>query len=86
MPGMTGVELAVAIRQTHPLMPIVLATGYADFTPGDRPCDLPRLNKPFGQQELAAAIARHCFAGVELPTPAAPYRPEPAERRLPSSA
>lgn len=30
MPNMTGAELAVKVRLTHPLMPIVFVTGYAD--------------------------------------------------------
>jgi signal transduction histidine kinase len=55
MPGMTGRELAVEIDRIRPGLPVVIATGYVDGpyeTPG-----LPRLNKPYRQQDLAAVIA-----------------------------
>lgn len=57
MPGMTGIELAYKIRQLRPETPIVLATGYADLQFGSDP-GLPRLLKPFLQEQLAEAIAR----------------------------
>ncbi len=57
MPGMTGAELASTIRAKRPELPIILATGYADLAPGEGK-GLPRLSKPFSQQDLADAIAR----------------------------
>jgi PAS domain S-box-containing protein len=57
MPGMTGSELASRIRAENAHMPIILATGYAELAPGEGE-GLPRLAKPFGQRELAEAIAR----------------------------
>jgi PAS domain S-box-containing protein len=57
MPGMTGSELASRIRAENAQMPIILATGYAELAPGEGE-GLPRLAKPFSQQELAEAIAR----------------------------
>jgi signal transduction histidine kinase len=54
MPGMTGTELASRIRRLRPDLPIVIATGYADV-PDDDP-SLPRLAKPYKQQDLAALI------------------------------
>jgi PAS domain S-box-containing protein len=57
MPEMTGMQLASAIRQEHPELAILLATGYADLPLGGRQTDLPRLAKPFLQHELAQAIA-----------------------------
>ena len=57
MPGMTGSELASRIRAEHAHIPIILATGYAELAPGEGE-GLPRLAKPFGQRELADAIAR----------------------------
>ena len=57
MPGMTGSELASRIRAENALMPIILATGYAELSPGEAQ-GLPRLAKPFSQRELAEAIAR----------------------------
>ena len=51
MPGMTGVELAAASRQLRPSLPILLATGYAELPEGAQ-LDLPRLAKPYHQDQL----------------------------------
>jgi PAS domain S-box-containing protein len=51
MPGMTGIELAAASREVRPLLPILLATGYADLPEGAQ-LDLPRLAKPYHQDQL----------------------------------
>jgi signal transduction histidine kinase len=56
MPDMTGAELAVHIRRLRPGLPVILATGYADF-PNSNAQDLPRLSKPFGAHELATILA-----------------------------
>jgi PAS domain S-box-containing protein len=55
MPGMTGLELAKRIRETRPDLPIILATGYAEL-PQDRISGMPRLSKPYRQEELADCI------------------------------
>ncbi|KPF68324.1 chemotaxis protein CheY [Bosea sp. AAP35] len=54
MPKMTGVQLASAVRTTHPDLPILVATGYAELPTN---VNLPRLSKPFNQTALARAIA-----------------------------
>jgi CheY-like chemotaxis protein len=54
MPRMDGAELARRIRALDPAMPILLVTGYTDFT-GSVP-DLPRLAKPFRQADLSAQL------------------------------
>ena len=51
MPGMTGVELAAATREVRPTLPILLATGYAELPEGAQ-LDLPRLAKPYHQDQL----------------------------------
>jgi PAS domain S-box-containing protein len=51
MPGMTGIELAAASRQLRPSLPILLATGYAELPEGAQ-LDLPRLAKPYHQDQL----------------------------------
>jgi signal transduction histidine kinase/CheY-like chemotaxis protein len=51
MPGMTGIELALKSRELRPALPILLATGYADLPEG-APLDLPRLAKPYHQDQL----------------------------------
>jgi PAS domain S-box-containing protein len=56
MPKMTGTQLAKAIQQDWPGMPIILASGYADLAPGED-MDLPRLSKPFFESDLAIAVA-----------------------------
>ena len=55
MPGMTGLQLIASIRQDHPGLPVLLATGYVELPPGiDQ--NLPRLSKPFSTESLASAI------------------------------
>lgn len=56
MPKMTGAQLASAIRAERPGTPVILATGYAELPPGVD-ADLPKLGKPFRQQELMQAVA-----------------------------
>ena len=56
MPKMTGVQLAKEIDTEGPGLPIILATGYAELPKGSE-TDLPKLAKPFRQQDLAHAIA-----------------------------
>jgi CheY-like chemotaxis protein len=66
MPQMTGIQLAVVIRQERPALPILLATGFAELSP-EAETSLPRLAKPFMQHDLARAIAR-----IAAEPPAAP--------------
>ncbi|HLG85648.1 MAG TPA: response regulator [Alphaproteobacteria bacterium] len=56
MPGMTGVEVAEHIRQLRTNLPVILATGYADL-PSDEDSRIPRLSKPYRQQELVPILA-----------------------------
>ncbi len=58
MPRMTGSQLAVAIRNEWPDMPIILATGFAEIPEGSGITDIQRLGKPFSQAQLAEAINR----------------------------
>lgn len=57
MPRMNGVQLAVAARQIRPELPILLATGYAELPAGSG-VDLPRIGKPYQQDQLAAEITK----------------------------
>ena len=57
MPGMTGLQLAHAVRSIRPGIPIVIATGYAEL-PKEADSTLEKLAKPFREQDLADAIAR----------------------------
>ena len=56
MPKMNGAQLARAAKELRPTLPILLATGYADL-PDGADHGLPRIGKPYHQEQLAAAIA-----------------------------
>ncbi len=59
MPGMTGLELAHRISAMRPKLPIVLASGYADLnTEAGASQILPRLAKPFLQEDLTVILKR----------------------------
>ena len=55
MPGMTGTELAQAMRNKRPDLPVLIMSGYAESD--GIAVHLPRLNKPFRKTELAASLA-----------------------------
>ena len=55
MPGLTGVQFAAELKTFRPTLPVILATGYAQLTEG-APAELPRLVKPFTQEQLAEAV------------------------------
>jgi PAS domain S-box-containing protein len=56
MPRMTGVQLAEIIKADWSNLPIILATGYAEL-PAGLGSELPKLSKPFTQQQLAKAVS-----------------------------
>ncbi|WP_415837142.1 PAS domain S-box protein [Sphingomonas sp. IC4-52] len=56
MPGLTGAELARAVRQQRPDVAVLLVSGFAERE--DVGPDLPRLTKPFRKDELAASLAQ----------------------------
>ncbi len=62
MPGMTGVELAYAVRARRPAARALIISGFAEVEHLDPA--LPRLAKPFLQSDLAAALAEICAARV----------------------
>jgi CheY-like chemotaxis protein len=57
MPSMSGVELASRARDLRPRLPVLLASGYTELPKGASD-DLPRIGKPFSQEELGAAIGK----------------------------
>ncbi|KQW29691.1 two-component system sensor histidine kinase/response regulator [Rhizobium sp. Root274] len=57
MPGMTGAELAKAVHERVPGLPILLASGYADLPSGVE-IDAARLAKPYTQDQMAQMLAK----------------------------
>jgi CheY-like chemotaxis protein len=58
MPGMSGFELAHAVRLGRPDLPVLFITGYAGLaTPPDAPLSAEVLRKPFRAAELVARVA-----------------------------
>ncbi len=56
MPDMNGAQLAEQVRRKRPDMPLLLVTGYTNLSE-NLGFDLPRLSKPFRQDDLAAQVA-----------------------------
>lgn len=56
MPDMNGVELVSAARRMRPDIKVLLATGYTEL-PGQQALDVPRLEKPYQQDELGRMVA-----------------------------
>lgn len=57
MPGMNGAELAQAVREQLPTLPVIFVTGYAELDAFDLD-NAQVLQKPFRERELAERIAR----------------------------
>jgi len=64
MPKMTGTDLAKVVVARRPGTPIILATGYAEL-PAGADAGLPRLAKPYRQEDLVDAIASAIGTGQE---------------------
>ena len=58
MPQMTGLQLAAAIKQEWPEIPVVITSGFAEMDEPQIEPRLPRLAKPFTEAELAKELAR----------------------------
>ncbi len=58
MPGMNGAEVAKAVRERRPGMPIIFASGYSDTDAIERVigAEARLLRKPFGIEDLKAAV------------------------------
>lgn len=59
MPRMTGADLAAKAKDQMPDLKIILASGYAQLPEGSAR-DLPRLSKPYSEDDLAKAINALC--------------------------
>jgi CheY-like chemotaxis protein len=58
MSGMTGLEFARRLRDSHPGLPVLLATGFEDLPGGCEDDNWPRLRKPFQPDELRVLLER----------------------------
>jgi CheY-like chemotaxis protein len=68
MPGLTGLGLYSRLRASHPHIPVVLASGYADLPTRDAaPAEMIRLAKPFLQDDVAQAIEEALRAAAPAP-------------------
>ena len=57
MPGLNGAEVAREARKTHPKLPVLFISGYADTDALDKAVgDAPVLRKPFKAADLAEAV------------------------------
>ena len=58
MPGMNGVELAQALRDTRPELPVLLASGYSQVITDEGSHGFELLHKPYSVDTLARALGR----------------------------
>ena len=58
MPGRSGIDLARAVRERHPALPILLATGYSEEISAGAAGDFEVLSKPYGAAALAQAFGK----------------------------
>ena len=58
MPGMSGVELARWLRDNHPDVPVLLASGYSEEVCGGAGAEFAMLRKPCGAEALSRAMAQ----------------------------
>ncbi len=57
MPGMSGLDLARRLRDTHPHQPVLLATGYSREVAGGEAAGFHIVQKPYGAESLTTAIS-----------------------------
>jgi PAS domain S-box-containing protein len=69
MPGRSGVDLAKAVRERFPGLPVLLATGYSDEVLGGAARGFEVLRKPYGAETLGAALAAALAAAPQKPEP-----------------
>ena len=68
MPNMTGAQLADALDESHPGLPVIIITGYAELPP--HATKRLRLDKPFRQADLARMVnLAHHDLGTERALP-----------------
>ena len=82
MPGMTGDQLALALRDLRPDLPVVLMTGFSHSVTAERAREIGAvalLHKPVSPAELVAAV--HDALAPNVPRGTPPSRTAPATHR-----
>ena len=59
MPGMNGVELAKAIRERHPALPVVLTSGYSHVLAEQGSDGFELLHKPYSIEQLSRVLRKN---------------------------
>jgi PAS domain S-box-containing protein len=58
MPGMNGLELAQAVRERHPGLPVVLTSGYSDVLAKEGSYGFELLRKPYSVEALSRVLRK----------------------------
>jgi len=58
MPGMSGIELAHALRTRHPNLPVVLTSGYSHVLAEKGSDGFELLNKPYSIDQLSQVLMK----------------------------
>ncbi len=85
MPGMSGLELQVRLKETHPAIPVIFLTGYGDVdmavhTMHEGAADF--FQKPVRPERLFAAVEKAARASATLLQPLQVMTPVQAQRLL----
>ena len=57
MPGISGVELALGLRESHPDLPVILTSGYSNVLAQDGGHGFALVQKPYSVEALARALS-----------------------------
>lgn len=57
MPGMNGIDLGKTIQQRHPLLPVVLTSGYSEVLAAEGSHGFELLRKPYSVDQLSRSLA-----------------------------
>jgi DNA-binding NtrC family response regulator len=58
MPGMNGIELGKRIHERHPLLPVVLTSGYSDVVAQHGSYGFELVHKPYSLEALSQALTK----------------------------
>ena len=70
--GMSGLDLARALRKNHPELPVLLTTGYSQYAPQLVKEGFVLVEKPYHRDVLATSIQRAVERGHQTRSRATP--------------